>query len=52
MSKTQQISMMIRIELLNNGGNIRAAFDKVMGEGAYLKLAGEVWTALRNKDAA
>lgn len=47
MTKNQQISNMIRIEYINNGGDIVKAFDKVMGEGAYAKLAGEVYQALR-----
>ena len=47
MTKNQQISAMIRIEFLNNGGDIVKAFDKVIGEGAYAKLAGEVYQALR-----
>lgn len=49
MTKTQQISTLIRIEFLNNGGDIVKAFEKVMGEGAYAKLAGEVYHALRAK---
>ena len=49
MTKTQQISALIAAALQANGGDIRAAFDSVMGEGAYLKLAGEVYHQLRGE---
>lgn len=49
MTKQQQISLMIAVEYKANGGDIKAAFDKVMGKGAYLKLAGEVYNELRAK---
>lgn len=49
MTKAQKISNAIKIEFMNNGGDIAKAFDKVMGEGAYLKLAGEVYHQLRGE---
>ena len=30
-------------------GSMREAYDHVMGEGAYVKLAGEVYDELRKK---
>lgn len=45
--KNAAISKMIVAEMARNGGDIRAAFDEVLGEGAYLKLAGEVYAELR-----
>jgi hypothetical protein len=48
-TKNEQINTMIRIEFFKNGGDIVKAFDKVLGEGAYLKLAGEVYAELRAK---
>ena len=50
-AKNAQISAMIlakKAEL----GSLKAAFDAVMGEGAYDKLAGEIYDALRAKAAA
>jgi len=47
MTKTQQISAMIVAELNRNGGDIKAAFDKVIGDGAYIALAGSVYEELR-----
>ena len=49
MTKQQAISAMILSEMQANGGDLRAAFDKVIGEGAYMKLAGEVYDAIRAK---
>lgn len=49
MTKTQQISLMILTEMNKNGGDIKAAFDKVFGNGAYMKLAGEVYEELRKR---
>ena len=49
MTKQQAISAMILNEMQSNGGDLRAAFDKVIGEGAYMKLAGEVYETLRAK---
>lgn len=46
MTKAQKISEMILIELAATG-SISEAFDKVMGEGAYQKLASEVYHELR-----
>jgi hypothetical protein len=47
MTKTQQISLLIQAAMKANGGDLVKAFDKVLGEGAYMKLAGEVYTELR-----
>ena len=47
--KQALISAMIRREYQVNGGDFIAAFDSVMGAGAYKKLAGEVYNALRAK---
>lgn len=47
--KQALIGGMIRKEFAANGGDIVKAFDKVMGEGAYLKLAGDVYRQLRAK---
>jgi len=49
MTKPQAISAMIVKEMQANGGDIAKAFDSVMGEGAYMKLAGEVYETLRAK---
>lgn len=49
MTKQQAISAMIIEAYKANGGDIRAAFDKIMGEGAYMKLAGELYDELRAK---
>jgi hypothetical protein len=46
MTKAQKISEMILIELAATG-SITQAFDKVIGEGAYDKLAGEIYEQLR-----
>lgn len=37
------------IALKNSGMTLQQAFDAVLGEGAYMKLAGEVYDALRAK---
>ena len=50
MTKAQKISEMILIELAATGSSSQA-FDKVMGAGAYEKLAGEVYDALRQQSA-
>jgi hypothetical protein len=47
--KNAAISQMIVKEMAANGGDIVKAFDKVMGEGAYMKLAGEVFQQLRGE---
>ena len=47
MTKSQKISEMILIELAATG-SISKAFDKVLGEGAYDKLATDLYNALRN----
>lgn len=46
--KNAKISAMI-IAKMQEGLDIREAFDAVLGEGAYMKLAGEVYDALRAK---
>jgi hypothetical protein len=47
MTKAQKISEMILAELAATG-SISQAFDKVLGEGAYENLAGDLYDALRN----
>jgi hypothetical protein len=42
-----KISAAIAAEYKRNGGNIEAAFDKILGAGAYKKMAGEVRAELR-----
>jgi hypothetical protein len=49
MTKTQAISLLLQASIQAHGGDVQKGFDAIMGEGAYLKLAGEVWTALRAK---
>jgi hypothetical protein len=46
--KQALIGAMIRREYEANGGDFVAAFDKIMGAGAYRKLAGDVYNTLRN----
>ncbi len=46
MTKAQKISEMILHELAVTG-SLTEAFDKVMGEGAYEKLASELYDELR-----
>jgi hypothetical protein len=48
MTKAQKISEMF-FEELRLCGSISVAFDKVFGEGAREKLAGELYDALRAK---
>ena len=50
MTKAQKISEMILIGLAATG-SISQAFNNVMGDGAYEKLAGEVYDALRQQPA-
>jgi hypothetical protein len=47
--KNAAISKMIVAEMSANGGDIVKAFDKVFGEGAYMRLAGEVYHQLRGE---
>jgi hypothetical protein len=35
------------VAAMNSGLGLVEAFDSVLGEGAYMKLAGEVYDALR-----
>jgi hypothetical protein len=49
--KNALIAGLIRREYQSNGGDIVAAFGKIMGAGAYRKLAGDVYNTLRNKGA-
>jgi len=46
MTKQQAISTLILAEVAK-GKTIEQAFDAVIGEGAYNRLAGEVWEALQ-----
>lgn len=48
MTKAQKISEMILAELAKTG-SIPQAFDAVLGEGSYMKLAGEIYEQLRDK---
>ena len=48
MTKAQKISELILKELAATG-SIKQAFDRVIGEGAYDKLASEIYHALRNE---
>lgn len=48
MSKDQIISARI-LAAMASGMELREAFDSVLGEGAYMKMAGEVYDALRAK---
>ena len=50
MTKAQKISEMILAELAKTG-SMPQAFDAVLGEGAYMKLAGELYNELRAKSA-
>jgi hypothetical protein len=52
MNKTQQISALILAALQANGGDVRAAFDSVLGAGAYAALAGQIYHQLRGEVAA
>lgn len=46
--KNAAISKMIATKIAQ-GMDLPAAFDAVLGEGAYMKLAGEVYNELRAK---
>lgn len=46
MTKTETISQQIMIEIAATG-SIKSGFDKVMGEGAFDRMAGEIYGALR-----
>ena len=46
MTKQQAISALILAEVAK-GRTIQEAFDAVIGEGAYERLASEVWEALQ-----
>ncbi|CAB3784149.1 hypothetical protein [Pararobbsia alpina] len=48
MNKNQIISARI-LAAVANGKTIEQAYDAVMGDGAYLKLAGEMYDELRAK---
>ncbi len=45
-AKNAAITAAICSDFLING-DIKVAFDRVLGEGAYNKLAGELWEELR-----
>jgi hypothetical protein len=49
MTKQQIISLTLLASIKANGGDVQKGFDALMGEGAYRKMAGEVWIALRAK---
>lgn len=46
MTKSQAISEDIIMKFIETG-SMRAAFDAVMGEGSYERLAGELYDALK-----
>lgn len=48
MTPTQTISFQI-IALMGSGADLRTAFDAVLGEGAYDKMASEIWEELRSR---
>jgi hypothetical protein len=48
MTKNQAISAAILANIAN-GMDLPAAYDAVFGEGAYLKMTGEIYDALRAK---
>lgn len=48
MTINQTISFQI-VALMGSGADLRTAFDAVLGEGAYDKLAGELWEELRSR---
>lgn len=48
MTKQQIISARILAHVAN-GMQLKEAFDAVLGEGAYMKMAAEVWAAARAK---
>ena len=51
MTKDQIISAKILLAMAN-GMDVQAAFDFVIGEGAYLKFAGDLYDKLRAQNAA
>lgn len=48
---TNAINDRVIAEYKSNGGDIRAALDAVLGVGSYVKIAGELYDALRAKGA-
>ena len=48
MTKQQKISELILIQIAETG-SVKAGFDKVMGEGVFEKMAGEIYEALKTK---
>ena len=40
------------VTMVKSGVELETAFDMIVGEGAYKKMAGDVWTKLRAKAAA
>jgi hypothetical protein len=46
-AKNAQISRMLLDAKERNGGDIRAAFDEVFGEGSFTAMAGAVYDAIR-----
>jgi len=46
MTKQQAISALILAQVAQ-GKSIKEAFDAVIGEGAYDRLAGEIWEAFQ-----
>ena len=44
-AKNKQISAAILLFIYKDGYTVEQAFDKVLGEGSYKRLAGELWEA-------
>tara|TARA_R110000772_G_scaffold13110_3_gene39152 strand:- start:850 stop:1020 length:171 start_codon:yes stop_codon:yes gene_type:complete len=51
MTKNEKITIAIAAQI-NSGKSVKEAFDAVLGEGAYIKMAGELYDALNAKAAA
>jgi hypothetical protein len=49
MTNSKEIISLRILALLTAGLTMQQAFDAVMGKGAYAKIAGEVYDALRAK---
>lgn len=52
MTKNQAISAMILQAIEKNGGDLRAAIDSIFGIGAYEKIAGDVYEAIKQRNQA
>lgn len=52
MTKNQAISAMILQAIEKNGGDLRSAIDSIFGVGAYEKIAGDVYEAIKQRNQA